>query len=56
MMKTHLSTTSRELVARLSRNWDEDVQAFDEVYQHILKMSDALSDGIVKQFPEKFAA
>jgi hypothetical protein len=56
MMKTHLSTTSRELVARLSRNWDEDVRAFDEVYQHILKMSDALSDGIVKQFPEKFAA
>ncbi|HTM27561.1 MAG TPA: hypothetical protein VL225_20330 [Vicinamibacterales bacterium] len=55
MMKTHLSTTSRELVARLGRNWDEDVQAFDEVYQHILKMSDALSDGIVKQFPEKFA-
>jgi len=24
------------------------------VYDHILHMSDALSDGIVKQFPDKF--
>jgi hypothetical protein len=24
------------------------------VYDHILQMSDALSDGIVKQFPAKF--
>jgi hypothetical protein len=32
------------------------VCAFDEVYRHILMMSDALSDGIVKQFPEKFGS
>jgi hypothetical protein len=25
------------------------------VYEHILHMADALSDGIVKQFPNKFA-
>jgi hypothetical protein len=56
MMKTHLSTTTNEVVARLSKNWDEDVRAFDEVYRHILMMSDALSDGIVKQFPAKFGA
>jgi hypothetical protein len=30
------------------------VRAFDKVYDHILKMSDALSAGIVKQFPAKF--
>jgi hypothetical protein len=30
------------------------VRAFDAVYDHILHMSDALSEGIVKQFPEKF--
>jgi hypothetical protein len=54
MMKTHLSTTSSEVVERLNKNWDGDVRAFDAVYDHILKMSDALSDGIVKQFPDKF--
>ena len=54
MMNTHLSTTSTELVARLSKDWDGDVKAFDAVYDHILHMSDALSDGIVKQFPDKF--
>jgi len=54
LMKEHLSTTTAEVVARLNKSWDADVQAFDAVYEHILKMSDALSDGIVKQFPDKF--
>jgi len=54
MMKKHLSTTTDEVVARLTKNWDQDVHAFDAVYDHILHMSDALSDGIVKQFPERF--
>jgi len=56
LMKMHLSTTTNEVVARLSKNWDEDVRAYDAVYDHILKMSDALTDGIVKQFPDKFGA
>jgi hypothetical protein len=55
MMKTHLSTTTAEVVARLTKNWAADVRAFDDVYNHILMMSDALADGIVKQFPNKFA-
>lgn len=54
MMKMHLSTTTNEVVARLTKDWDGDVHAFDEVYAHILKMSDALSEGIIKQFPDKF--
>ena len=56
MMKTHLSTTTAEVVARLTKDYDGDVRAYDAVYEHILMMSDALSDGIVKQFPEKFKA
>jgi hypothetical protein len=54
MMNKHLSTTTDEVVARLTKKWDDDVRAFDAVYDHILHMSDALSEGIVKQFPEKF--
>jgi hypothetical protein len=56
MMKVHLSTTTSEVVARLTKNWDDDVRTYDAVYDHILKMSDALADGIVKQFPDKFVA
>jgi hypothetical protein len=56
LMKMHLSTTTDEVVARLNKNWDADVRAFDAVYDHILKMSDALADGIIKQFPDKAGA
>jgi hypothetical protein len=56
MLNTHLSTTTNEVVARLNKNWDDDVRAFDAVYDHILKMSDALTDGIIKQFPQKAAS
>jgi hypothetical protein len=54
LMNMHLSTTATELTARLNKDWDGDVKAFDAVYSHILMMSDALTDGIVKQFPDKF--
>jgi hypothetical protein len=54
MMRKHLETTTAEVEARLNKNWNDDVKAFDAVYDHILGMSDALADGIVKQFPEKF--
>jgi len=54
LMKKHLSTTTGEVVARLNKDWDADVRAFDEVYAHVLHMADALSEGIVKQFPNKF--
>ena len=36
MMKMHLSTTTNEVVARLNKNWDDDVRAYDAVYDHIL--------------------
>jgi hypothetical protein len=53
-MHMHLSTTKDELVARYSKDYPADVKAYDVVYAHILSMSDALSAGIVKQFPAKF--
>ena len=55
LMQKHLSTTTSEVVARLNKDWDADVRAFDAVYEHVLHMADALSEGIVKQFPDKFA-
>jgi hypothetical protein len=55
-MTMHLETTTREVVARLQHKYDDDVAAFDAVYDHILHMSDVVADGIVKQFPDKFTS
>lgn len=54
MMNTHLDTTLDEATARLNKNYNGDVAAFDAVHDHILMMADTLSSGIIKQFPEKF--
>ena len=54
MMNKHLSTTTDEVTARIKKDWDGDVKAFDAVYDHILHMSDTLADGIVAQYPNKF--
>ena len=56
LMKMHLATTKEEVKARVTKNWEADVRAFDAVYDHILRMADALSDSIIRQFPEHFLA
>jgi len=53
-MHMHLKLTTDEAVAHLQGNWDADVAAYDAVHDHILHMSDLLTDGIVKQFPKRF--
>jgi hypothetical protein len=53
-MHRHLDLTTQEAVARLQGNWTADVAAYDNVHQHILHMSDVLSQGITKQFPARF--
>ena len=56
LLNLHLALTKREVVARLEGNWVDDVTAFDEIFTEILTLADALSEGLLKQFPEKFAA
>src|SRR5262245_16779658 len=55
MMSDHLAVTTTELEMRLKKDWKGDVAAFERVEEQIRHMADMLTDGIVKQFPDKFA-
>jgi hypothetical protein len=54
-LRMHLKLTTEEVVARLQGNWTADVAAYDRIHRHALHLSDLLSDGLVKQFPKRFA-
>jgi hypothetical protein len=54
MMSGHLDQTLEEATHRLKGNHRAEIRSYDEIHRHILLMSDALSDGIQAQFPERF--
>jgi len=51
MLNSHLALTTQEAVARLQRDWNGDVAAFDRIFAQAMEMADALTDGIRAQFP-----
>lgn len=55
MMRDHLDLTLAEAVARLQGRYADDISAYEQIHEQILAMADMLSDGIVAQFPAKFA-
>jgi hypothetical protein len=55
MMHEHLNATAAEAVARKTGDYAGDVTAYDNVHRQILAMADMLTEGIVKQFPNKFS-
>ncbi len=54
MMNEHLALTTQATVARLKKNWTEEISTFDKIYDQAMMMADALSDGIIRQFPDRF--
>jgi hypothetical protein len=54
MMKVHLDQTLDEAVNRLNGRFAADIRDYDHVHRHILMMADALSSGIIHQFPKRF--
>lgn len=56
LLSLHLQLTKGEVVARLQKDWAADVKAFDDIFNEIMVLADALYDGLAAQFPEKFGA
>jgi len=56
LLALHLKLTKDETVARLTGDWAADVRAFDDIFTEIMVLADALNDGIVAQFPDRFQA
>lgn len=54
MLHKHLELTTGEVVGRLKRDWVADIKSYDEGHVHMLKFADMLTDGIAKQFADKF--
>jgi hypothetical protein len=56
MMSRHLELVTDQVKARIKRDWEADLTAYDAGYGHILAMADAMAGGIAKQFPAKVTA
>jgi hypothetical protein len=56
LLTTHLDLTLQEAVDRLGGRYGADVADYDNVHNEILQLADALSAGIIAQFPERFAS
>lgn len=54
MLDEHLRLTTNEAKARLEHRWSDDARAFDQILDQALHMADALTDGIIRQFPDRF--
>lgn len=56
MMQLHLQLTFDEVKFRIAKDYIGDVVAFDRIQVEILKMSDMIAVGILRQFPKQFKA
>lgn len=54
MLYTHLQLITDIVLSCLKGDWKADIAATDENEIHMIHLADILTEGIVKQFPEKF--
>lgn len=43
-----------QVVTRIKKDWAGEISAYDKGEDHIIKLADTLTTGIIKQFPNKF--
>lgn len=54
MLYTHLQLITEIVLNCLKGDWKADIDATDKNEIHLIHLADLLTEGIVKQFPEKF--
>src|SRR5690606_17581406 len=54
MLYTHLQLITEIVLSCLRGDWKADIAATDENEIHMIHLADILTEGIVKQFPNKF--
>ncbi|MDE5052715.1 glycosyltransferase [Niallia taxi] len=54
LLAMHLQLVTNDLTASLAKDWNKRIASIDEGVTHIIIMADAISAGVVKQFPDKF--
>jgi hypothetical protein len=54
LLYTHLQFVTAQVTTRLKKDWVGDITAFDQGEDHIIKLADVLTQGIIKQFPNRF--
>jgi hypothetical protein len=54
MLHGHLAMTTDAVVAKLHHDTAAAIAAYDKGHEHMLMVADALSAGILKQFPRRF--
>ncbi|WP_214628227.1 glycosyltransferase [Paenibacillus agaridevorans] len=54
MLYTHLQYITEMVLSYLKGDWKANIAVTDQNEIHMIKLANMLTDGIVKQFPEKF--
>jgi len=54
LLYKYLELLTEMIQARAKKDWDADISAFDRGEDHIVTLADALTEGIIKQFPNQF--
>ncbi|AOZ94698.1 glycosyltransferase [Paenibacillus crassostreae] len=52
LLYRHLQLIADELTARIGKDWNAEIAAYDMGEAHIVMFADVLAEGIIKQFPK----
>jgi len=56
VIEAHINYENDQLMARIDHDWDSDNKAWIEAGKNAMKLADMLSQGLERQFPDRFVA